>query len=205
MKIDVVGAGGHAKVILALVQAAGHEVGIVAVSDPSQAEPSVLGHKVQGMDVLRADDDRGVMVAIGHNAVRARVADELASRGLRFATLIHPTAWVAPTARIGEGTVIFAGAVVQPDVVIGPHAIINTSASVDHDCVIGAYAHLAPGTHLAGDVHVGERAFLGAGVSVIPGVSIGARSTVGAGAAVVRDIPEDVTAMGVPARVREET
>ncbi|NUT00772.1 MAG: hexapeptide transferase, partial [Sphingomonas sp.] len=72
----------------------------------------------------------------------------------------------------------------------------------DHDCDIGRAAHIAPGCALAGCVTVGDRTFLGAGTSVIPGVTIGEDSMIGAGSVVVRDLPDRVTALGVPARVR---
>ncbi len=77
----------------------------------------------------------------------------------------------------------------------------NTNAAVDHDCLIGDYAHVGPGVSLAGNVTVGEGAFLGIGSVAIMGSTIGRWSTVGAGAAVVHDIPDNVTAVGLPARI----
>jgi sugar O-acyltransferase (sialic acid O-acetyltransferase NeuD family) len=198
--VDVVGAGGHAKVVLALLRARGHTIGRVVDADPARHGATILAHRIEPESALVVEPDRLVVVAIGNNAARQRVAERLAQQGHRFAWLVHPTAWVAPTARIEPGAVVFAGAIVQPDAVVGAHAIVNTAASIDHDCVVGAFAHVAPGSHLAGNVHVGEGAFLGVGVSVIPGRRIGAWSTVGAGAAVVHDVDEGVTVVGVPAR-----
>ncbi len=96
--------------------------------------------------------------------------------------------------------VIVAGAVVNVDSVLGDHVIVNTAATVDHDCVIGSYAHLAPGTNLAGGVAIGDGTLVGVGAAVIPLVSIGRWTTIGAGAVVTEDIPDDVTAKGIPAR-----
>jgi sugar O-acyltransferase (sialic acid O-acetyltransferase NeuD family) len=194
--VDVYGAGGHAKVVLAALDAARIPVG--GVFDVV-ARQSVLGHAVRHADECVPAPERRVVVAIGNNLTRRRVVSELSARGHRFATLIHPHAWVAPGVFVGEGAVIFAGAVVQPDAVIGEHAILNTGCSVDHDCVVGAFAHVAPGARLAGDVHVGEGGFVGIGAVVIPGRRIGAWATVGAGAAVVRDVEDGVTVVGVPA------
>lgn len=198
--ITVVGAGGHAKVVLALCKAAGIVVDRVVDDDLARDGSTMLGVPVCAP--IRDHLPRGAraVIAIGNNAVR-RVAEELDDLVGQWVTLIHPRAFVDPSVKVGVGSVVFAGAVVQVDSVIGAHVIINTGATVDHDAVIGDGAHLAPGVHLAGTVTVGDGAFLGTGVCVIPGRTIGARSIVGAGAAVVSDIDADVVAMGVPARV----
>ena len=90
---------------------------------------------------------------------------------------------------------------VKPGITGWAQVIVNTGATIDHDCRIGDFAHLCPGVHLAGEVQVGEGCLLGMGTSVIPGRSIGSQTVVGAGAAVVTDLPEAVTAVGVPARI----
>jgi acetyltransferase EpsM len=84
---------------------------------------------------------------------------------------------------------------------IDDHAILNVAATVSHDTRIGPYSMLNPGVHLAGNVTVGEGCYLGVSSSIIHGLSIGSWTTIGAGAVVVRDLPENVTAVGVPARV----
>jgi sugar O-acyltransferase (sialic acid O-acetyltransferase NeuD family) len=102
---------------------------------------------------------------------------------------------------------ILPSATVNIDSVVGNHVILNTSSSVDHDCRIGDYAHIAPGCHLGGGIIVGEGTFLGVGTSVVPGVRIGRWSVIGAGAVVTKDLQDNCTAVGVPARViktREE-
>ena len=116
---------------------------------------------------------------------------------LGWATVIHPNAYVHPSVAIGEGSVIFAGAVVQPDVVIGKHCIINSTATIDYDSVIGDFVHIGPSSSLAGGVSVMEGAFLG----MRSGKSIGKWSVVGAGGVITKDIPDNVTAVGVPAKV----
>jgi sugar O-acyltransferase (sialic acid O-acetyltransferase NeuD family) len=193
--IVVIGAGGHAKVLISTLIAGGSP--IAAVFDDDETK---WGTEVQGIRVSGAERERGggAIIGIGDNAKRKEIAQDL---NFEWETVIHPSASVHPSAKLGGGTVIFAGAVVQPDAVIGDHVIVNTGATIDHDCIIGDYAHLAPGVHLAGSVQVGEGAFLGIGSVAIPGVKIGCWSTLGAGAVAIRDLADGAVAVGVPAKV----
>jgi sugar O-acyltransferase (sialic acid O-acetyltransferase NeuD family) len=196
----VVGAGGHAKVVVATARTAGFRVLAVLDDAPERWGTRVLGVEVSGPSEPALQDPAARLVlAIGDNAARRRRA---AGARCRFATVIDAAAVVDPTVQLGAGSVVFAGAVIQPDTVIGAHAIVNTAASIDHDCVLGDAVHVAPGTRLAGNVTLGDEVLLGIGAVVIPGVTIGARTVVGAGAAVVSDLPAGAVAVGVPARVR---
>ncbi len=198
-EVVVIGAGGHAKVVISTLQAAGWQVNAVLDDRPQKWGSEIFGVPVRGpISAALEMPESGAVIAIGDNASRRRLAQELR---LRWITAVHPAAVVHASVRLGAGTVVFAGAVIQPDASVGAHVIINTAATVDHDCVLGDFAQLAPGAHLAGEVRIEEGAFLGVGTSVIPGKCVGAWTTVGAGAAVVTDIPGGVVAMGVPARV----
>jgi sugar O-acyltransferase (sialic acid O-acetyltransferase NeuD family) len=204
MMVFVVGGGGHAKVVIATLQAAGLPVGAAFDDDPSKWGRSLLGVPIQGpIDDLPRGDGSGAVLAIGDNRRRLQMSQRLAARGVSWATVIHPTAYVHPTVRVGPGTVVFANATIQPDTVVGAHVVINTAASVDHDCVLGDFVHVAPGVHLAGGVVLDEGVLMGIGSAAIPGTRVGAWSTAGAGAVVVRDLGADVTAVGVPAKVRQ--
>lgn len=198
----VLGAGGHAKVVIATLRAAGWEVA-AAYDDAGEGR----GREVAGVPVrgpLEAAVEAGheaVVIAVGDNRGRRAVAERFAgARALPWVAVVHPAATVHPSVELGEGTVVFAGAVIQPDTAIGRHAIVNTGASVDHDCRLGDFVHVAPGARLAGGVTVGDGAFLGIGSVVIPGLAIGAWSTVGAGSAAVRPVEARATVVGVPAR-----
>lgn len=195
----VIGAGGHAKVIIGLAKALGLDVEALIDDNTALHGSAVLGVPVRGPVRAAELDHRRAVLAVGRNETRKKLATMLPAD---WVTLVHPRAFVDPSVVLGSGTVVFAGAVIQPDTVVGAHAILNTSSSVDHDGVIGDFVHLAPGVHLAGNVTVEEGAFLGVGSSVIPGRRVGAWTTVGAGAAVVRDLPSGVTAVGVPARAK---
>ncbi len=187
----LIGAGGHGKVIQEILKSNG--VSLKAFIDDNREMKSL-----RGIPVLHSDDGLSpVIVSVGANNVRKRIVQRLCCE---FATAIHPSAVVSPSAVIGEGTVVMAGAIINADAVIGKHCIVNTGASVDHECVIGDYCHIAPHATLCGQVHVGEGALIGVGASVIPCVQVGAWSVVGAGAAVVSDVPDGTTVVGVPAK-----
>lgn len=193
MRLALLGAGGHGKVVCRVAQRAGFEV--VGFYDDF-ATGLVLGLPVLGRFSEAASFDGQLFVSLGRNLARAELFCEE-----RSVVLIDPSAVVDSTVRVGIGTVVMAGVVVNVDTVIGRNCILNTGCTVDHDCVLEDHVHLCPGAHLAGTVRVGAGAMLGTGAIVIPGRTIGEGSVVGAGAAVVRDLPAGIIATGVPARV----
>ncbi len=198
----ILGAGGHAKVVADILLRGGVSVAGFLDDDPALWNSLIWDLPVLGsIHDYAAYDPGGLVLAVGSSSVRQLLAHKLKDvPASLWITAIHPQAVVAPSARVGPGTVVAAGAVINPDAIIGQHAIINTGATVDHDCHIHDFAHIAPGAHLAGGVQVGSGTLVGVGANVIPGVMIGASVTVGAGAVVVKDIPDGVTARGVPAR-----
>jgi acetyltransferase EpsM len=142
------------------------------------------------------------LTAVGDNRLRRSLAARAEAAGLTAAfTLVHPSAWVGRRVELGEGTLLAPGSLVTTRTRIGQHAILNVKASVGHDCVVGDFVNLNPGCTVAGNVRIGDGTFIGAGATVINGVSVGRWTVVGAGAVVIRDLPDFVTAVGVPARV----
>ena len=196
-RIAIIGTGGHARECLEAARAAGREIACFLDEDESRWGETLLDVSVAsgGLEAIRAlDSGDELLIAVGDNRARARIASELA--GARVATLVHPFSSVSGSAEISAGAMIFAGCVIQTACRVGRHAILNTSASLSHDCSIGDFSHVAVGSHLAGNVSVGEGALIGAGVSARPGVSVGDWAVVGAGSAIVSDIPGNVTAYG---------
>lgn len=201
MRLLVVGAGGHAKVVVDAALQAGIDVAAVvgAASDPE----TVLGIDVVGADDLPPCD--AFIVAVGDNVARARLFSEHRERGLTPASVVHPTATVSSSASVGAGTFIAAGVIVNPEARTGENTILNTGCTVDHDCELGPHVHVGPGVNLCGAVSIGEGALIGVGACAAPGSSVGAWSVVGAGAAVVGALPERSVCTGVPARVVRST
>lgn len=199
--VAVIGAGGHAKVVISTLRAVGHTVVGAFDDDPKKRGSTLLGVKVLGVTADLANTEyRAAVIAVGDNATRRNLAQRI--KVVEWITVVHPAAFVDPSVKLGRGTVVFAGSVIQPDSVVGDHVIVNTGSTVDHDCVVADFAHIAPGVHLAGETQLGTGALLGIGVVVKPGCRIGEWTIVGAGGVVVKDLPANITAFGVPAAPR---
>ncbi|MPR11570.1 NeuD/PglB/VioB family sugar acetyltransferase [Microvirga tunisiensis] len=202
-EVVVIGAGGHAKVCVELLQAMGHRiaycVGSADSSDHCVGVPVLKGD--ENLKKLRQAGYQRLFVAIGSNAIRVRLASLALEQGYQLVNAISPHASISPTARLGVGIAIMAGAVINAETRIADLAIINTGATIDHDCEIRTGVHIAPQCCLAGNVVVGRMSLLGIGCKVIPEIKIGDEVTVGAGGVVVASLPNRTTAVGVPVRI----
>ncbi|MGY1696305.1 acetyltransferase [Geodermatophilus sp. SYSU D00814] len=210
----IVGAGGFGREV--------HDV-VEAIEDQrlrQGAQPyEVLGFVDDGSPDEELIDDRGVpflggvsalaslpddvqyVIGIGDGATRRRIDEWATGLGRTPATLVHPSAVIGRhRVTIGPGSIICAQVVITTNVVLGRHVHLNLGVTVGHEAILGDYVTANPNASVSGEVRLGSEVNLGTGSSVIQGRCIGARTVVGAGAAVVRDLPNDVTAVGVPAR-----
>jgi sugar O-acyltransferase (sialic acid O-acetyltransferase NeuD family) len=203
--VFVYGASGHGKVVADILLT--RRVAVAGFIDDGAPTNSteILGLKVVGDgNWLFHEAERSrvvVALGIGDNAARRRIAEKCMASGVELLTAVHSSAVVAPSAQLSLGVVVMATAVVNPDAQIGMGAIINTAAIVEHDCRVGEFAHLSPNATMGGGASLGSLSWLGIGAHIIHGVRVGSGSIIAAGAVVVRDIPDYVVAMGVPARV----
>ncbi|MGH7720074.1 MAG: acetyltransferase [Gemmatimonadaceae bacterium] len=204
------GATGHAKVLREFVHVAGYRLVALFDNNPEVQPPFgdvPLYYGREGFSRWRTLNpalDMFCLVAIGgaKGGARVELQSFLVASGLCPATVVHPTAFVAADASLGQGSQVLAHAAVGVEATLGDCAIINTAASVDHECILGAGVHIAPGARLAGCVSVGDRSLVGVGAVVLPRVRIGADAIVGAGSVVTRDVPDGEVVFGVPARIQ---
>lgn len=205
----LLGAGGHARVIMALANVAGHS--ILGVCDPTLASDGIT--RWENLDVLGDDsvldrmppDRVELVLGIGQlttGNLRERLYSTWRARGYDFPALVHPSAWIASGVVLSDGVQVMAGAVIQPGCTIDENSIVNTRAGIDHDCIVGRNVHVAPGATLCGDVTVEDGAFIGAGATVIQGLRVGARAVVGAGVTLVKNIERQSTIIGAGNRLR---
>ena len=206
MPVIILGAGGHAKVLIEALLASSAVIAGIVDPDPTRAGKTILGVPVLGGDdVVGEYTSSEILLVNGLGSVtlpvkRQQLFEKFKGMGYSFATVVHPSAIVASDVVLGEGAQVMAGTVIQPGSRIGINSIINTSASVDHDCTIGDYVHIAPGVTLSGGVEIGTGSHIGTGATVIQRITIGISCLVAAGAVVTKDITDGAMARGVPAR-----
>lgn len=136
-----------------------------------------------------------------HGYARAKISRFCeAVLGLAAISLIHETAYISETARIGRGFQAMPHAVVHHFATIGDWGIVNTNAHVDHECVLGEGVHVMGGAALAGEVTLGDYATIGSNATVLPRLAVGAGAFIGAGAVVTRPAAAYGVYVGAPAR-----
>jgi UDP-perosamine 4-acetyltransferase len=204
-KIIIIGAGGHAKVIIDILRTSS-EYDFVGLIDPQHLGKTILGVPVIGddskLEMIYEEGVRTVFVAIGNNQQRGQISNYVKKIGFSITNAISNYSYVSSTVKLGEGIAIMPGAVINPDSYIGDNSIINTGSTIDHDCIISKNVHIAPGCNIAGNVKIGEGSFIGIGTKIIPDISVGSSTIIGAGSLVTTNIPSGCTAFGAPAKVQ---
>lgn len=158
---------------------------------------AVLG----GIDsLLMMDSSVHVIVAIANYKVKKAIVKKLDGK-FKFATIVHPKVWIHDFMKIGDGCIIYEGAILTANISIGNHVIISPKCGVGHDTVIKDYVSLLWNVNVSGNDYIEEGVMFGSGSTIIQGKKVGKGSIIGAGAVVIDDVPAEVTAIGVPAKV----
>lgn len=205
-RILIVGAGGFGREALQWARDAWPEhadriVGFLSsdeqVLDGFDGYPEMLGRP----DDYRPAPGDYLLLAIGLPYVRRQVAESLLARGAEFLTLVHPTAIVAGSARIGTGAILCPYSIASDSCRVGRFTIMNYHTSLGHDASAGDFAVLSPYATLGGNAHIEDDVFLGLHASIGPGKTVGARSKVSANSCVLASAPADSIIFGVPGRI----
>ncbi|MDJ0389300.1 NeuD/PglB/VioB family sugar acetyltransferase [Roseomonas sp. E05] len=202
-RLLLVGAGGHGRAVLATLRDAGWPEP-AGVLDDDPACPGLPGlpwlGPVSRAAALRAEGLAAAHVALGANALRRRLGEQLLALGFDLPPVVHPSAVLAGDARLGAGSLAMPRVVLGAAARAGRHAILNSGCIVEHDCRLGEACHIAPGAVLGGGVRVGNEVLVGILAGVRPGIRIGDGALIAVGAAVVADVAAGSVMGGVPAR-----
>ncbi len=207
--ILVVGASGHSKVVIDLIEKEGEYniIGIITALDES-FKGTFSGYKILGNEedlplLFPNNIEYKLFIAIGDNWIRQKVKNKIVKivPHIEFATLIHPTSQIGRNVIIGNGVAIMAGVIINCDSIIGNFSIINTKASLDHENIIQDYTSIGPGATTGGNVSIGEFSAISIGATVKHGISIGKHSIIGASALLMKDCGDNFIMYGVPAQV----
>lgn len=208
-RVVIIGAGGHGREVAEILRHQSQQSNGLSLLGFIDENSSLHHELVDGLPILGdwswfdgiGRSEVAVICGLGSPQITKRLAQRAALIDLAFVSAISPLAHVSPFAKLGEGIVMFPHAIANTGSFLGDHCILNVAATISHDTKVGRYVNINPGAHLAGNVSVGEGCYIGMGAQVIQGKSIGEWTVVGAGAVVTADLPANVTAVGIPAKV----
>lgn len=206
--IIIIGASGHAKVIIDIVEKENKYIIIGLLDKFKEAGEEILGYKIIGKeedisDLIVKHNLAGGIIAVGDNWTRKEIYEEIKSiaPNFTFVKTIHPNAQIAKNVQIGDGTVIMAGAIINTNSIIKNHCILNTNSSLDHDCFMDDFSSLAPNATIGGNVKIGQFSAVSLGANVIHRITIKEHAVIGAGSVVLKDVPEFCIVYGIPAKI----
>jgi sugar O-acyltransferase (sialic acid O-acetyltransferase NeuD family) len=202
MRLVIAGTGGHSESVFDLTQSLGHEV--VGFLDNVTNKTNWNGIPIfKNMKSLSTSFPFGMVVAVGNGHLREKIVTEIqqTTEAVDFPNMVHPSAVVSASAKIGIGNVVMPFAHIGPKSTVGNFCIINTHSSIDHDSKIGAYVSIAPGVIMGGNVTIQNYTFIGIGSKVSHKIHVGEDSVIGAGSLLNKNLPDKVVAYGSPASV----
>ncbi len=202
MKVAILGASGHGKVVADIAEQCGYQVSFFDDGFPALNKLEHWAIEGDTADLVKLKDNFDcAFVAIGNNFIRAKKQAVLAKVGLISASLIHPSAIVSRYAEIAHGCVVFPGAIVNSFAKIGAGCIINSNSVVEHDCNLEEFCHISPSVALGGGTRIGSKSWIGIGSVTKQLIEIGESVVIGAGSTVVSNVPDYVIAYGTPTKI----
>lgn len=178
--------------------------GFIENLDRSRCGSNLHGKPIYWVDELaKMGRDHHLVCAIG-TPKRRQYVEQVARFGLPFATIVHPSARISSTSRIGDGSIVSVGVIVAAHTDIGSHVIINRGTMIGHHTRIGNCVTISPGANIAGKCVIGDGCYLAMGSIVLDQREVGEGSVVAAASLVTRDVPPNVRVMGAPARITND-
>ena len=177
IRLLVVGAGGHGRSVAEAAELSGQFEVVGFLDDSLPTVEPVLGVPVLGPVASTAHHRAAAeqaIVAIGNNAVREKLMQQLAAAGFDLATIVHPRAIVSPRAVLGKGSVVMAGAIVGTEARLGLGSVVNCGAVVDHHAIVEDFGHLGVNASMAGGTVLGRGAWMQAGAALGYGMKVAA-------------------------------
>lgn len=200
-RVVLVGGGGHARVVGEAVRAMQDDMTLIGFVDPAPDPDAGLR---LGLPHLGDDDavfglsDVALVLGVGAVAgVGQRHSIVALLERHDWVTVVHPTAHVSPSARLGRGAVVLPSAVIHAHVDVGDFAVVNSGAVIEHDVEIGTHTMIGPGSVIGGGTTIGTCSYIGLGASVRDNIQVGSNSVVAMGAVVIADVPENSVEYGV--------
>ena len=199
--VVVIGYSGHSYVAIDVLSKMG--MTIVGYLEKKEKAENPFQLKFLGDDndakILKKNAAHSFFIGVGENKIREKIFQTV-TKNHTLISAIHPSAIIGAMCTIGYGSMIAAGSIINPLCKIGNGVICNTGVQIDHECMIDDFVHLAPGAVLCGNVSVGKRTFIGANSVVKQGITIGKNCIIGAGSVVVKNVPDNSTWVGNPAK-----
>jgi sugar O-acyltransferase (sialic acid O-acetyltransferase NeuD family) len=204
-KIAIFGAGGFGREVAFLIKdinKKNYQWEIIGFFDNAKKGEIVNDYKVFGglEELNKIKEELYLVIAIGTSISKKNVVEKIKNPLVKFPILIHPSVIISDRVEIGEGSIICAGNIITTNIRIGKHVIINLDCTIGHDAIINDYCSLMPSVNVSGETEIGECSFLGTGSLIINQRKVGKNVIIGAGSSVIKDIPDDCTAIGSPAK-----
>jgi len=207
-KVVLIGAGGHAKVVIDLFKS-NDNIKIMGMVDKDKKR---IGEKILGIPIIASDKElvrvkkevNNTLIAVGStgdNRLRIKLYKKVEGLGYKFINAIHQNSIIGEEVDLGNANTVMAGVILNSGVKLGNNNIINTGAILEHDVKIGNHVHIAPGVKLSGGVKISDYSHLGTGATVIQGINIGENSLIGAGSVIIDDVPDNSLVVGNPGRI----
>jgi len=206
-EIFIIGAGGFGREVLEILKDQNKVKSVWGIHGFLDNKKETHGKKINGFPVigdfslLKNKKNIYCVVAIGEPEIREKVVGKVSKMGVKFPPIIHPSVIRSEFVELGEGVIICAGCILTTNIILKNHVIINLNCTIGHDARIGKYCSLMPNVCINGGDILEDKVYVGSNASLKEYIKIGKNSRIGAGAVVINDVPENVTAVGVPAKI----